>query len=58
VVDEKTDKGKRMLRVIDLNEMEFTGLVLSIDVSSNSSKIAFGIVKSCRKKIMKTVMLV
>jgi hypothetical protein len=59
VFDEKTDEeGKRMLRIIDLNEMAFTELVLSIDVSSSSSKIAFGIVKSCKKKIMKTVMLV
>jgi hypothetical protein len=37
-----------MLRIIDLNEMAFTELVLSIDVSSSSGKIAFGIVKSCK----------
>jgi hypothetical protein len=30
--------------------MGFTELVLSIDVSSNSGKIAFGIVKSCKTK--------
>jgi hypothetical protein len=41
VFDEKTDEGKRMLRIIDLNEMAFTELVLSIDVSSSSGKIAF-----------------
>jgi hypothetical protein len=34
VFDEKTDEGKRMLRIINLNEMAFTKLVLSIDVSS------------------------
>jgi hypothetical protein len=28
VFDEKTDEGKRMLRIIDLNEMAFTELVL------------------------------
>jgi hypothetical protein len=50
VFDEKTDEGKRMLRIIDLNEMAFTELVLSIDVSSSSGKIAFGIVKSCKTK--------
>jgi hypothetical protein len=50
VFDEKTDEGKRMLRIIDLNEMAFTKLVLSIDVISSSSKIAFGIVKSCKTK--------
>jgi hypothetical protein len=50
VFDEKTDEGKRMLRIIDLNEMAFTKLVLSIDVSSSSGEIAFGIVKSCKMK--------
>jgi hypothetical protein len=39
-----------MLRILDLNEMAFTELVLSIDVSSSSGKIAFGIVKSCKTK--------
>jgi hypothetical protein len=37
VFDEKTDEGKRMLRIINLNEMAFTELVLSIDVSSSSA---------------------
>jgi hypothetical protein len=50
VFDENTDEGKRILRIIDLNEMAFTKLVLSIDVSSSSGKIAFGIVKSCKTK--------
>jgi hypothetical protein len=48
--DENTDKGKRMLRIIDLNEMAFTKLVLSIDVSSSSGKRACGIDKSCKTK--------
>jgi hypothetical protein len=39
-----------MLGIIDLNEMVFTKLVLSIDLSSTSGKIAFGIVKSCTTK--------
>jgi hypothetical protein len=47
---EKTDEGKRMLRMIDLHEMAFTELVLSIDVSNSSGKIAFGIFKSCKTK--------
>jgi hypothetical protein len=50
VFDKKTDEGKRMLRIIDLNEMAFTELALSFDVSSSSGKIAFGIVKSCKTK--------
>jgi hypothetical protein len=44
VFGEKTDEGKRMLRIIDLNEIAFTKLVLSFDVSSSSGKIAFGII--------------
>jgi hypothetical protein len=55
VFDEKTDEVKRMLRIIDLNEMAFTELVLSIDVSSSSGKIAFGTVKSCKTKDYKDV---
>jgi hypothetical protein len=39
-----------MMRIIDLNDMTFTELVLSIDVSSSGGKIAFGIVKSCKTK--------
>jgi hypothetical protein len=50
VFDEKTDEGKRMLRIIDLDVMAFTKLVLSIDVSSSSGKIEFGIAKSCKTK--------
>ena len=33
-----------------MNELAFTELVLSIDVSSSAGKIAFGIVKSCKTK--------
>jgi hypothetical protein len=50
VFDEKIDEGKRMLRIIDLNKMACNKLVLSIDVSSSSGKIAFGIVKICKTK--------
>jgi hypothetical protein len=50
VFDEKTEGGKRMLRIIDLNEMAFTELILSIDASSSSGKIAVRIVKSCKIK--------
>jgi hypothetical protein len=53
IFDEKADEGKRMLRIIDLNEMAFIELVLSIDVSSYNGKMAFGIVKSCKTKVYK-----
>jgi hypothetical protein len=49
-IDERTDDGKRMMVIIDLNEMAFTELILSIDASSSAGKIAFGIVKSCKTK--------
>jgi hypothetical protein len=48
--DEKTEEGKRMLRIIDLNKMTFTQLLLSIDVSNSSGKVAFEIIKSCNSK--------
>jgi hypothetical protein len=53
--DEKTDEGKRMLRIIDLNEMAFSSLVQSIDVGNSSGKIAFEIVQSCKNKDYKDV---
>jgi hypothetical protein len=39
-----------MLRIIDLNEMAFTELVLSIDVISSSGKVAFRIFEICKTK--------
>jgi hypothetical protein len=50
VSDDKTDEGKRMLKIIGLHEIAFTELGLSIDVCSSSGKIAFGIVKSYKTK--------
>jgi hypothetical protein len=50
VIDEKTEKGKKLLRIADLNEIAFTEIILSIDVSNSNGKIAFGIVKSCKSK--------
>jgi hypothetical protein len=51
VFDDKTDEGKRILRIIDLNEMAFIELVLLIDVSSSSGKLVFRIIKSCKTKV-------
>jgi hypothetical protein len=50
IIDEKTEEGKRLLRIMDLNEIAFMALILSIDVSNSNGKIAFGIVKSCKTK--------
>jgi hypothetical protein len=39
-----------LIRITDLNEIAFTELIPSIDVSKSNGKIAFGIVKSCKSK--------
>ena len=48
--EEKTEEGRKLLKNADLNELAFTELILSIDVSSSGGKIAFGILKSCKTK--------
>ena len=48
--EEKTEEGRKLLKNADLDELAFTELILSIDVSSSSGKIAFGILKSCKTK--------
>jgi hypothetical protein len=50
VIDEKTEEEKRLLRINNLNEIAFTELILSSEVSNRNGKIAFGIVKSCKTK--------
>jgi hypothetical protein len=50
VIDEKTEEGKKLLRIAGLNEIAYTELILSIDVSNSNGRIAFGIVKSCKSK--------
>jgi hypothetical protein len=49
-LEEKSEEGRRMMESADLNELAFTELILSIDVSHSSGKIAFGILKSCKTK--------
>jgi C2H2 zinc-finger/Zinc knuckle len=49
-MDEGTEEGKRMLAIMDLNEITFTELILSIAATSSDGKIAFGIVKGCKTK--------
>ena len=45
VFDEISEEGKKMTKVIELNEIAYTELILSIYV-----KIAFDIVKRCKTK--------
>ncbi len=49
-LEEKSEEGRRMMKNADLNELAFTELILSIDVSNSSGKIAFGTLKSCKTK--------
>ena len=49
-IDEKAEEGKRLLKALELDELAFTELVLSIDVSSSAGKTAFSIIKSCKTK--------
>ena len=44
-INEKTDEGKIMMKIFDLNELAYTELILSIDVRTSSGKVAFNMVK-------------
>ena len=48
--DELSDIGKKMAKIIELNEIAYTELILSIDVKNSDGKIAFNIVKGCKNK--------
>jgi gag-polypeptide of LTR copia-type len=49
--DEISEEGKKMMKVIELNEIAYTELILSIDVKASNGKIAFfNIVKGCKTK--------
>ena len=49
-VDDVSDMGKKMLNAIELNEIAYTELILSIDAKTNNGKIAFHIVKGYKSK--------
>ena len=42
--------GKKMSKIIELNEIAYTELILSIDVKSSNGKIAFNLIKGCKSK--------
>jgi hypothetical protein len=48
--DKLSDIGKKKSRIIELNEIAFTELILSIDVKTSNGKIAFNLVKGCKSK--------
>jgi gag-polypeptide of LTR copia-type/Zinc knuckle len=49
-INEETDEGKTMMKILDLNELAYIELILSIDVKTSSGKIAFNMVKGCKNK--------
>ena len=49
-INEKTDEGKIMMKIFDLNELAYTELISSIDVSTSSGKVAFNMVRCCKNK--------
>jgi hypothetical protein len=50
VSDEISEDGKKMMKVIELNEISYTELILSIDVKASNGKIAFNIFKGRKTK--------
>jgi hypothetical protein len=45
-----SDIGKEKARIIELNEIAYTELILSIDVKTSSGKTAINIIISCKTK--------
>jgi hypothetical protein len=48
--DEGTESGKKNPIAIEMNEIAYTELILSIDVKTNSGKVAFNLIKGCKSK--------
>ena len=42
--------GKTMMNAVELNEIAYTELLLSIGAKTSNGKIAFNIVKGCKSK--------
>jgi hypothetical protein len=49
-IDETSDIGKKKSIIIELNEISFTELILSIDVKASSGKVAFNIIRGFKTK--------
>jgi hypothetical protein len=46
-IDETSEIGKKNSIIIELNEIAYTELILSIDVKASSGKVAFNINRGC-----------
>jgi gag-polypeptide of LTR copia-type len=49
-IDMASDAGKEKSRIIKMNDIAFTELILLIDVTTSSGKTAFNVVKGCKTK--------
>jgi hypothetical protein len=49
-IDETLDIEKKKSIIIELNEIAYTELILSIDVKASSGKVAFNIIRGCKTK--------
>jgi hypothetical protein len=49
-IDETSEIGKKKSIIIELNEIAYTELILSIDIKASSGKVAFNIIRGCKTK--------
>jgi hypothetical protein len=49
-IDETLDIGKKKSFIIELNEIAYNELILSIDFQDSSGKVAFNIIRGCKTK--------
>jgi hypothetical protein len=55
--DEGSESGKKKSIAIEMNEINYTKLILSIDAKSSSGKVALILLKAVRAKNTRMVML-
>jgi hypothetical protein len=48
--DEETESGKKKSIAIEMNEISYNQLILSIDVKTSSGKVAFNLIKGSKSK--------
>jgi hypothetical protein len=54
VIDETTDTGRALKKLVDLNHMAYSELILSMDIKKPGGLVAFGIEKIVSQMTMKT----
>jgi hypothetical protein len=49
--DIESEEGKKLTIAADMNELEYTELILSIDDKTSNGKVAFNLVKRYKNKV-------